>query len=288
MDVRPVLALGAVEHLAVLPDPRVPVARGLLALVMPDPDAVLVEAGSGGLIGVGGLVERAELPLARDARGVARLAKDVPERLLLRVEDAPAVVAAEAVPPGHDQQARRRAQRRAVGVLEARPPGGELVQDRRPVRRAPVAAEALVAQVVGHDQQDVGPLPLRGGGKEMRCRRAEQRRAAGRGAGPQEVASIDRADGHGGVSVCRTASPRSTGAGPPRRSSIAVRPRGARAATGARVPGRPGGSNRGAFAVGYARGTRRAGDPRWEAFGRGWRTKRRTQPAKRGEENTTR
>ena len=87
-------------------------------------------------------------PIVRDQAGSARAGEDA------------AVVESERHPPGEQAVPCRRADRRgAVGVGEPHPLLGQPVDmRRRDLRLRVVAADVPVAEIVGEDQQDVGPL----------------------------------------------------------------------------------------------------------------------------------
>ena len=102
------------------------------------------------------------------------------DRPLLRVQAAPAGVpdaAAVAVPAGEDAAARRRAHRgRRVETVEAETGPREPIEVRRPDERVAEVAEVAEPQVVRHHEDDVRPLPCRGGGREERDRDPDRAR----------------------------------------------------------------------------------------------------------------
>lgn len=97
----------------------------------------------------------AELPLADDGRGIAGLFEDVSERRLLGIEQPEANIVPDIVLPGHELDSGRRAERLHIAVIEANPGRSEPIQVRRPVRLASVGAHAFIAEVIGHDEDDV-------------------------------------------------------------------------------------------------------------------------------------
>ena len=114
------------------------------------PEAVLVEAE---LLRQPPIL--AELPLAGDARGIARAAEVVRKRLRLRVHVSKIDVVPDIVDPGHELHARGRAERLHEAALEAHPARGEAIDIRRAVGGAAVGADALVAEIVDEDQNDI-------------------------------------------------------------------------------------------------------------------------------------
>ncbi len=129
-----------------------------------------VEAHAARVAGRAGL---AEAPLAEESGRVAGVAEEVSDRPLARaqrldVDPVPAGVAADAhvahVAAGHEDGARRRADRRArVEVGEAEALGREAVDARRADELLAVGAHVSVAEVVGDDEDDVGARGRRGG-----------------------------------------------------------------------------------------------------------------------------
>lgn len=60
--------------------------------------------------------------------------------------------------PGHDLDAGRGANRGGVTVVEANPFGRELVDVGSLVVFRPIATQAFPADIIRHDEDDVGPL----------------------------------------------------------------------------------------------------------------------------------
>jgi hypothetical protein len=99
---------------------------------------------------------RAELPLARDAGGVAGLLQQMGERGDLRIDQPKLDVIAHIVDRGHQLDPGRCTQGRGVGMLETQAGRGEPVQVRRLIRLPAVGRDAFIAEIVGHDQDDIG------------------------------------------------------------------------------------------------------------------------------------
>ena len=115
--------------------------------------------------------QEAEVPLADQRRRVAGVAQQRGQRRMVRrqaqhrvaavtARDRLVVAAAQPVleAPGHQREARGRAHRRVgVPVGEAQAVGGQAVELRGARRPATVAAEVSKAEVVGEDEDEVGP-----------------------------------------------------------------------------------------------------------------------------------
>ena len=88
---------------------------------------------------------------------------------IVRIEHMPARTAGHAAangqPPGQQRRPAGRAERGArIEIGEAQPLGGHPVEVGRANARMTVAAQVAIAQVVGHDDDDVGSLSRRRGG----------------------------------------------------------------------------------------------------------------------------
>ena len=167
-QVRPVLAVLVVDRLRLVLEAGVGVARREPRVL---PQHVLVEAEL-----LRQLRDPAELPLAADPGLVAGVSEQVAERHLASLELAEADVVAHVVLAGHHLHPRRRAERLHVRVGEARAARRERVQVGRLVAAAAVAGQALVAEVVGEDHDDVRP-PLRAEHSRAQERRDHPQRA---------------------------------------------------------------------------------------------------------------
>ena len=110
----------------------------------------------------------AELPLAGDGGGVAGFLEQVAERGGLRLHAAELDVVAGVRHAGHEADAGGRAEGLNVAAFEAHAGGGEGVEVGRFVGLAAVGAERFVAEVVGHDEDDVWLLRVGGVGKACR------------------------------------------------------------------------------------------------------------------------
>lgn len=85
----------------------------------------------------------------------------MPEGVLFGMKGSKFSIISKIVLSGHDLDARGSAQRLGVAVREPDSGLGEFIKMRRLIGEAAVAAQALVAEVIGHYQNDVGFLPLR-------------------------------------------------------------------------------------------------------------------------------
>jgi hypothetical protein len=115
--------------------------------------------------------QEAEMPLADQGRRVAGVAQQRGQRRVVRrqaqhrvaavtARDRLVVAAAQPVleAPGHQREARGRAHRRVgVPVGEAQAVGGQAVELGGARRPAAVTAEVSVAEVVGEDEDEIGP-----------------------------------------------------------------------------------------------------------------------------------
>ena len=115
--------------------------------------------------------QEAEVPLADQGRRVAGVAQQRGQRRVVRrqaqhriaavaARDRLVVAAAQPVleAPGHQREARGRADRRVgVPVGEAQAVGGQTVELGGARRPAAVTAEVRIAEVVGEDEDEVGP-----------------------------------------------------------------------------------------------------------------------------------
>ena len=116
------------------------------------PEAMLVEAEVPGQRGVLG----SKLPFPGNAGGVTRPAKDMAESGLRFVERAEVHIVPHVRHASHQLGARRRAIRLGIAVLKAHALARQSVQIRRAIRLAAIGPDALVAEVIGEDDDDVG------------------------------------------------------------------------------------------------------------------------------------
>ena len=115
----------------------------------------------------------AEVPLAEDARGVARVAEHLGQRggsqgQSFALQDRVCDPVLELVPPGEQGAAGRRAGRADMEVHEPHTIGVQPIEVRRPEDGVAVGREVAVALVVGEDEEDVGSARRGGGGRERR------------------------------------------------------------------------------------------------------------------------
>src|SRR5262249_29438542 len=96
-----------------------------------------------------------ELPLAGNARRVASVLQQIGKRRRLRIEQAKLDIVASVRHSRHQLRARWRAHWLNLATIESDTGRSELVEVRCLVRRTAVAAERFIAEVVGHDQNDV-------------------------------------------------------------------------------------------------------------------------------------
>ena len=110
----------------------------------------------------------------RRKSGVRRRDPDIAARDRLLETDREAILVAA----GDQRRARRRTNRAVgIGLSEPQSFGGQAIDVRRSKVRPAVAGQVGIAEVVGHDEQDVGPGP------RLRGERARQRRGGCRGTG---------------------------------------------------------------------------------------------------------
>ena len=164
-DQRRVVALLLEERAVPLPvDQAAPLAGEIVHLA----DDVAVEIVEATVLRPVFPVGMAEVPLADHQRLVARLLQRLRKRPLVRrqpigvarKDDQRLQPIAHRVAAGHQFSARGRADRHAVEILEPDALGRELVDIGCP-DLASAIAEVGVAEVVGHDEDDVGPWRLR-------------------------------------------------------------------------------------------------------------------------------
>ena len=96
-----------------------------------------------------------KLPLACDCRGISRLLKEVSYRALVGAEDGECCVVSDVGEPRHELDATGRTERLRVAMLKAKALACQSVEVRCPVLPAAVGAEALEADIVSHDENDV-------------------------------------------------------------------------------------------------------------------------------------
>src|SRR5688572_5674012 len=112
------------------------------------------------------ILRLSQLPLAADPGGVTGFFQQMGERGRLGLEQSEFDVISNIVDARHQLRARRRAKRLDVAVFESHAGGGEPIEMRSLIRLPAVRRDALVTEVIGHDQHDVR-LAL-GGAKERR------------------------------------------------------------------------------------------------------------------------
>lgn len=149
-QLRAVLAVVEVFFDAVVFQIRVRIARRAARLL---PEAGLVEPEVLRRIDL-----MPELPFAANSGGIARVLHEMPEGCLRAQQRAKVDVVPHVVAPRHELHPRRRAKRLHVAVFKTHTVGGEFVDDGRLIRLAAVRGDALVAEVIDHDEDDVGPL----------------------------------------------------------------------------------------------------------------------------------
>ena len=163
-QVRPVFVVRVIDL------PAVDFQAGVLVAARPAvelPQAILVEAEM-----PRPLVTVTQLPLARDARRIARRFEQVSKRLLRRVEVAEAGVVPLVAQARHQGHAGGRAERLHVALFKTHAGRGEPVHHGRLVALAAVSRDTFVAEVIDQDQHDVR-LSL--GGGERGAQRGENR-----------------------------------------------------------------------------------------------------------------
>ena len=109
-----------------------------------------------GGIGKVGRIVRLQLPLARDAGAVAGILQQVTKGAFLGIKDAKVSPVTVIVFPGHDLHSGRRTKRLGVGVGEPNPRFREAIKVRRPVRVTAITAQPVDADIIGHDEDDIG------------------------------------------------------------------------------------------------------------------------------------
>ena len=92
----------------------------------------------------------------------------------LRIEQAEFEVISDIGNPGHQLHAGGSAERLDVAIFKAHAGGGEAVEVRGLVGLAAVGRHAFVAEIVGHDEDDIGRARRGGGG--VRGRKQERER----------------------------------------------------------------------------------------------------------------
>ena len=115
-------------------------------------------------------------PLVADARGVPGRLEQVPERRLLPEQCAEVEIVADVVPARHQRHPGGRAERLHWHCSRPEPDRGQPVEVRGLVRLAAVRRDALVAEVIGHDEDEVR---FRLGGQKSRRGRGGQDAARG-------------------------------------------------------------------------------------------------------------
>lgn len=168
-EIGAVLTLGVGDEFAVFVQGGVGVAGAFFFGVFVVPEEIFVEAAIGGeftgaaVLGAGGVI-RVELPLARDGGAIAGALHHVSEGAFLGIHDAEGFPVAEIELAGHELEASGGAEGLGEGVSEAEARLGEAVEVGSPVGGAAVAVEAFEAEVVGHDEEDIGALAGLGSG----------------------------------------------------------------------------------------------------------------------------
>ena len=171
-----------VRHVALVPPAPARVDHlGIVVLALPGQDVPMVEAGRLAL----------EVPLADHGRLISGRPQELGEGRLGAVESHGVVPHAVevAVLAGQDDGPAGGADAvSAEAVVEAHALGRDAVDVRGPVDAAPVTTDSLRSVVVGHDEQDVRPLP--GASPPAERQRHGQR---GRAHGLDEIAPVHRA-----------------------------------------------------------------------------------------------
>ena len=159
-----------VGHVSLLHiDARHAVGRGRLYVVVVKSDVVRREVELPVPVLLGGAAAQSEVPFADGGGGIARLVHEVGHGGLLRADDHARIAcchigatASEGIFPRQDAVARGGGGGGAgMHVGKPHAVGGQRIDGRRVHALCPVAREVAVAQVVGHEQNDVGAL-LRG------------------------------------------------------------------------------------------------------------------------------
>lgn len=96
-----------------------------------------------------------ELPFAANACDIAGFFHEMSESRLCAHERAEVQVIAHIVFARHELHAGGRAQWLRMTVFKAHARGGETIEMRRLIRFAPILGHALVAEVIGHDENDI-------------------------------------------------------------------------------------------------------------------------------------
>ena len=127
------------------------------------PHEVIIKAGIFGEHTLGapvgfevGRVVAIELPFARDAGLISGIAHHVTKRDFARWQHPERLPVSKIVLARHELHTSGRAERLSVGVVKSNAAAGQLIESRSLVRSPAIAAEAFVAEVVRHDQHDVG------------------------------------------------------------------------------------------------------------------------------------
>ena len=111
------------------------------------------------------------------------------------------------VPARHQHTSRRRANRRAgIALRKSHALLGHLIQARCLDRLLPVAAKISVAQIIGHDEDDVG-LVLRGLGRGRLLRRRSGWKQADREQDDEELGRLHGWQGGSTSNLSRTSTP---------------------------------------------------------------------------------
>jgi len=97
-----------------------------------------------------------QLPFAGDAGGVPGLFHHMSERLFTGINDAEGGPVPEIIFARHDLHAGGGAERLGIAMLKPDAGTGKAVEHRGWVGGSPVAAKTFVAQIIGHDQENIG------------------------------------------------------------------------------------------------------------------------------------
>ena len=165
-DIRTVVVGGRLEDFAVALDRRIP--ETLPRRVASVPETVGVEPVASRH--AGRIPGALQLPFPGHGSCVTRISKQICDRVLIRKQGPEVGVIPHVAHPGHQGNPARSAKRSRVAVGEADSAVGQPVDPRGRVLTAPVRPEALVTDIVGHDQHDVG---WRIGGERRQHRRQD-------------------------------------------------------------------------------------------------------------------
>lgn len=104
----------------------------------------------------------AQLPFSNNAGAVPGVLHDVSESGLIPVQKTESYVVAHVIYAGHQFYPTGGAERIGKCVGESHACGGQLIQVGCLILVRTVDSQAFIAQIVGHDQHDIGFFSLRG------------------------------------------------------------------------------------------------------------------------------